>query len=425
MGGRGRPGAADDAARVRGIDGVLGHALGAEAAGDDGRAFQRTQPADGDGQAPADRGDREIQSFGIATGGAVQVARQGNARMRPGAGGLDRSDGIDDDALHRRLLVEQGVDERGVGAVLQQAADEVGQQVLVAAHGGVDAQGKRAVALVRGGVERLAHAVQALEFGAQAHLARHQAHGGQRVGVVGGELAVEVRRGRQQGAGAGEVAHVGGGLGGEDRIAGQAGCLGALDLGVPVGALDQPHHEAAAGGAGDAGHGLDHLDPALLVGLDGQTQAAPGAQGLAVQGGLASQAVQKLQREDQPVGLLGVERQVDVGLGGQDGQADEAGIEVAEDAFGLPGFVAGGQRRQLHRDAVSTLGTLAGGVAADGADGLGVGGLVRSASASCAPAQHVERTDEALGCRPAQGLSMVAQDDCSPMMRTAAPRRGG
>jgi hypothetical protein len=42
-----------------------------------------------------------------------------------------------------------------------------------------------------------------------------------------------------------DVGDVGGGLAGEDREAGQAEGLSALDLGVPVGALDEADHDAA------------------------------------------------------------------------------------------------------------------------------------------------------------------------------------
>src|SRR3546814_7920463 len=45
----------------------------------------------------------------------------------------------------------------------------------------------------------------------------------------------------------GEIGNVGGGLAGEDRIAGEAAFLAALDLAVPVGALDQTHENPPAG----------------------------------------------------------------------------------------------------------------------------------------------------------------------------------
>ena len=54
----------------------------------------------------------------------------------------------------------------------------------------------------------------------------------------------------EQPLGAGEVGDVGRDLAGEHRIIGQAGDLRRLDLGVPIGALDQPDHQLAAVRAG-------------------------------------------------------------------------------------------------------------------------------------------------------------------------------
>ena len=44
----------------------------------------------------------------------------------------------------------------------------------------------------------------------------------------------------------------------EHRVAGEAAFLRALDLAVPIGALDQAHHEAQAVATRDVGHGVDH-----------------------------------------------------------------------------------------------------------------------------------------------------------------------
>ena len=83
------------------------------------------------------------------------------------------------------------IDERGVGAVLQQPAHEIGEQGLVGADRRIDAA--RPVELVRSDdllVKRLAHTVQALEFvlAGIKILAGHRVEGGERQRVVGGEL---------------------------------------------------------------------------------------------------------------------------------------------------------------------------------------------------------------------------------------------
>jgi hypothetical protein len=73
--------------------------------------------------------------------------------------------GILDQAFERYLIVEDAIDERGVGAVLEQPANQIRQQVLVAADRGIDPTRDGAVIgphqpLVQG----FAHAVQALKL---------------------------------------------------------------------------------------------------------------------------------------------------------------------------------------------------------------------------------------------------------------------
>ena len=79
-----------------------------------------------------------------------------------GASGLYR---IGDEVVDAHARVGDAVHERGVGAVLQQPANEVGEQGLVRADRRVNPA--RTIELVAADdllVERLAHAVQALEF---------------------------------------------------------------------------------------------------------------------------------------------------------------------------------------------------------------------------------------------------------------------
>jgi hypothetical protein len=94
-------------------------------------------------------------------------------------------------------------------------------------------------------------------------------------GVVRGELRVDHLVVADQRLRAGQVRQVGVVLVREDRVAGQAGFLGALDLCVPVGALDQPHHEAQAVPARDGRHLVHHRECPCLVGLHRQAEAGP------------------------------------------------------------------------------------------------------------------------------------------------------
>ena len=174
----------------------------------------------------------------------------------------------------------------------------------------VDAAGP--VELVRADdllVQRLAHAVQALELvlaGVKSAPAMC-VDGRQRVRVVGGELREDRVGRRQQLAGAGEVGDVGVDLAGEDRIAVQAVDLGALDLAVPVGALDQPHHQPVAAAPRQVDQPVDHERAALLVGLHHEADAVPAGQLR-----LEAQLLEQVERELQPVGFLGVDVEADV-----------------------------------------------------------------------------------------------------------------
>jgi hypothetical protein len=282
---------------------------------------------------------------------AVHVHLLGRGDFGVAVGVVFDRDGVGGDGGGRHPLVQQGVDEGGVGAVLEQAADQIGQQVLMPADGGVGAHGHGPEMLGGGVIEGLAHAVQRWNSIFTPRLLRHAVNGGQRMGVVGRELGIEVRRGVDHGAGADEVVEVGRGLGREDRIVGAAEDLGALDLGVPVGALDQTDHQAAAGGLRQVGDAGDRLGTALLIGLNGEAEAGPRPQL-----GLVGQPVQQLQRQGEAVGLFRVHGEVDVVRRRDQGQSQDARIEFGPDAVLVRRLIAGRQGRELDRDAVADLG---------------------------------------------------------------------
>ena len=107
----------------------------------------------------------EIEAGGIEPLGREQVHRQRNARMRHALQRIDLGDGIRHHLLGRQARIDDAIDERGVGAVLEQAPHQVGQQVFVRTHRRVDAAGVSAPGPAHHAVVQLrAHAVQALEF---------------------------------------------------------------------------------------------------------------------------------------------------------------------------------------------------------------------------------------------------------------------
>ncbi|CAB3925919.1 hypothetical protein LMG26858_05800 [Achromobacter anxifer] len=341
---------------------------------------------------------------------AIEFARQRNlfvrrAQRHDARGGLD---GIGHQLFDRNGLVADQVHERGVGAVFQQAAHQVGQQGFMRADRRIDAAGTVELALRQRThhlvVQRFAHAVQALELilAGIVVLPRQLIDRGQGVGVVRGELR-EHRLGRaQQLAGAGQVGHVGVDLARVDRIAFQAVDLGALDLAVPVGALDQAHHHAVAAAAGQVDHVVDHERRALLVGLDDEADAVP-----AVQLGLETERLQQVQRDLQAVGFFRVDVQADVVAARQHGQRLHARQQLGHHAFALAARIARMQRRQLDRNARALIDAAAGSGLADGVDGLLVRGVIAVGvlGRGRGLAQHVVGIAEAAGLH----LAVVGQ----------------
>ncbi len=176
--------------------------------------------------------------------------------------------------------------------------------------------------------------MQALKLDGHAFRLGHPAHSGQTMRIVRGELAVDERRGINQRLGADQIGEIGRRLGGMDRIILAAIDLCALDFGIPIGALDQPYHQPAAAVFSKGPQSGDHFGTTLLISLDGETQSLPFTQFRFV-----AQAIEDLQRERQPVGFLGVEREIDVGLRRLNGQSLDAGVEVPEHIGRLGGLV--------------------------------------------------------------------------------------
>ena len=262
-------------------------------------------------QQPVERRARaEFDAARIAPLRREQIARQRNfgmgRRLRP-------DDGIGrtlQQRHNRHAIVGRLRHERRVGAVLQQPPHQIGEQVAMAADRGIGAVGDVGMILGELFVERFAHAVQALEFEAAAILRKLQ-HGRDRQRVVGGELREDARPQTQQLRRAGDVVQIRHRLAREHGIAVQPALLRALDLGVPIGALDQPHHQLAVMRAGERVDIVDHGAGALLIGLDRQPKAVPAAER-----GIGERRRDHVERQLQPVGFLGIDGEVQImGLG--------------------------------------------------------------------------------------------------------------
>ena len=131
-------------------------------------------------------------------------------------------------------------------------------------------------------------------------------------------------------------------LGGKHGVSGHSRDLRTLDLGVPVGALHQPHADLPARAPGQLAKPVnDPLGP-LAVALHRQSQAVPSRQRLRF-----AQPFGQFQRQDQPVGFLRIQAQGNIVLPGQLAQLQQTRNHLRVHPRALPGFVARMQRGQL------------------------------------------------------------------------------
>ncbi len=312
----------------------------------------------------------EVVAAGIPPPGAEQRRRPGDARVGDIlAQRLHRGHRVGGNFPRTDRGVHHLVDEGAVGAVLQQPANQVGEQVAVRTDRCID-PAARALAAQHVVVQCLAHAVQALELEAVA-VAGHVQYRGHGMRIVGGELRVDAVGHGEQLARTGQVGHVGGGLAGEHREAVQPEHLGALDLGIPVGALDQAHHDAAVEARGQRMQVVEHVAGALAIGLHHHAEAVP-----ALQCRVGENRLDHVQRQVEAVGFLGVDVEAHAGRLGEQGQRAGPRGQFAEDAFALRPLVARMQGGELHRDAGVGADVRGGARRRQRGDGIGVGQVV-------------------------------------------------
>ena len=126
-------------------------------------------------------------------------------------------------------------------------------------------------------IERLAHAMQALKLKGHAwRMARRQlldrSYG---VGVMSGKLGIDHIRRLQQTRRTSQITHIGVHFARPYGVMGPTLDLSALDLRIPVRALDQANHEAPLRSPRKSHHVIDHRHGAFLVGLNHKAQSVP------------------------------------------------------------------------------------------------------------------------------------------------------
>jgi hypothetical protein len=363
---------ADPAAMVARVEDRLGHTLLLDPADDGcgvpGLAHRGVEVV---AQGHERRRMGQVDPARVAPHRQIKIRRQRDARMRLLRQLGEARHRVGDDLVDRLLVVDDAVDKRGVGAVFEQSPHQIGEQLLMTADRRVDAAWPaEMVGSNDFVVERFAHAVQALEFPVAA-VAGKLDDGRDGVRVVGRELRVEDAAAIEQTAGTGEIGDVGRGLAGPHRIAVEPALLAALHFAVPIGALDEPDHQPPPAAPGEVGEPFDQRQSALLIGLDREAEPVPPRE---LRG--ERQRFDQVERQVEPVGLLGVDRKADAGLARLAGERQQWRSHLGEHALALRHLVARVQCRQFDRDAGRFLDRAAGRGTADRDDRVFVGGEI-------------------------------------------------
>ena len=143
-----------------------------------------------------------------------------------------------------------------------------------------------------------------------------------------------------------DIGHVRCGLGRKDRKAVQSRHLRALDFGVPIGALDQTHHDLAVQSRGQIVQPVNHVCGALSVGLNHHAEPVPTGQR-----GIGKNRFDHIQRNGQAVRLFRIDVQPDASLRGLDAERAETGGQLLFHKIALQNVIARMQRRQFYRNA--------------------------------------------------------------------------
>ena len=178
-------------------------------------------------------------------------------------------------------------------------------------------------------VEQAAHAVQALELERRS-LAAQCEDRADAVGVMGGELRIHDRPRSDQALGATEPRGVGGGLARVDRVLLESAFLGALDLAVPVRALDETHGERSPQRLRQSHQMIDDRRGASAVGLDGD----PETWGIAGRR-VTHQGLDELERDLEAVLFFGIEGQREAACRGEPREFECSRQQSAERAVPL------------------------------------------------------------------------------------------
>ena len=193
-------------------------------------------------------------------------------------------------------------------------------------------------------MQGFAHAVQPLEFEILP-VAGYFQNRRDAVRVVRGKLRIDAVGHVEQLRGAADIADVRGRFGGEDGKVGHAVHLRALDLAVPIGALDQPDHDLAVELGRQRIEPVEHETRPLAEGLHHDAETVPSRKA-----GIAEHHFDHVERQAQAIGFLGIDIETDIGIAGGAGQFADAFGQLGHGLGLLAHLVAGIERRQLDRE---------------------------------------------------------------------------
>ena len=337
----------------------------------------------------------QIETFGIAPF-PEQLCRCQDGRVRDAGHLLHVIERAGCHGFGRHILIHDLVHERRIGAVFQQAAHQIGQQIAMCPDRRIDAAARPLIGQHQI-MQPFAHAMQALKLElAQADTGRLRQIQNRRHGmrIMARELRIDAVGHAQQFLRIGDIADIGGLLAGEHRETVQPQHLRALHLGIPIGALHQPHHDLAIQPGGQRIKPVQHSARAASIGLHHHAEAIP-----AFQRAVGKHRLDHLQRQGKAVGLFGVDVEAQPGSLGKASQRADAGHQLFHHAVAFGHLVARMQRRKFHRNAGVAADVALGGSCGNRGDRLGIAQVIapRVGFGTGGLAQHVIAVGVTLG----------------------------
>ncbi len=174
----------------------------------------------------------------------------------------------------------------------------------------------------------------------------HRRDRGHRMGVVGRELRIKTIRVIQQPPRAGEKGNVARDLPGKDGIALRPHDLMELDFRIPISPFHQTQGNFLAVAGRQIDEPVDHRYRALLIRLHDRAEAVPGIHVMR-----SPDLFEQVEREFQPVGLLGIHGQAHIGRPGAQDELGQPRSDLVHDPVTLEFLIARMKRGELYGNA--------------------------------------------------------------------------